>query len=128
MNAWSLLADGVLVVHALFVGFVVVGQALVLAGLVLGWRWVRHRGFRLAHLAAIGIVVVQAWAGVLCPLTILENALRVRAGEVAYAGSFVAHWLHALIFYDAPGWVFTVAYSGFAAVVAATWYWGRPAR
>lgn len=128
MNPYGFAADAVLVVHALFVAFVVVGQVLILAGLALGWRWVRNLRFRLAHLAAIGIVVLQAWLGVLCPLTILENALRRRAGEVGYAGSFIEHWLHRVIYYDAEPWVFTVAYTVFAGVVAATWYFGRPVR
>lgn len=128
MNPLGLAADAVLVVHALFVAFVVVGQVLILAGLALGWRWVRNLRFRLAHLAAIGIVVLQAWLGVLCPLTILENALRRRAGEVAYAGSFIGHWLHRVIYYDAEPWVFTVAYTAFALVVAVTWFAGRPVR
>ncbi len=128
MNAWTLWADGVLVVHALFVGFVVGGQFLIIAGLALGWRWVRNLRFRLAHLLAIGVVVLQAWAGVLCPLTVLENALRQQAGETGYAGSFIAHWLHRLMFFDAPLWVFTLAYTVFAALVALTWYWGRPLR
>ena len=82
MSVFGLLADGVLVAHALFIAFVVFGQVLILLGLLLGWRWVRNFRFRIAHLAAIGIVVVQAWIGVLCPLTILENAPppRGRAG------------------------------------------------
>jgi len=71
-------------------------------------------------------VVVQAWAGVPCPLTTLESLLRERAGEAGYAGSFVAWWLHRLIFFDAPPWLFTLAYSAFAALVAATWHWCRP--
>jgi polyferredoxin len=128
VSPYSLAADAVLVTHALFVAFVVIGQVLILAGLALGWRWVRNRRFRLAHLAAIGIVVLQAWLGVLCPLTILENALRRRSGEAAYAGSFIEHWLHRVIYYDAEPWVFTVTYSAFAGVVAATWYFGRPVR
>lgn len=128
MSAYGLLADGVLVTHALFVAFVVLGQALILAGLLLHWRWVGNFRFRMAHLAAIGIVMLQAWLGVLCPLTILENALRRRAGEAAYTGSFIEHWLHRIIFYDAEPWVFTIVYSAFAAVVAATWFYGRPVR
>jgi polyferredoxin len=126
VNGWSALADAVLVVHASFVAFVVVGQTLVLAGLGLGWAWVRNRAFRLAHLAAIGVVVAQAWVGVLCPLTILENALRERAGESGYAGSFIQHWLHRLIFYDAEGWVFTTVYTVFGLLVALTWRYGAP--
>jgi multisubunit Na+/H+ antiporter MnhB subunit len=126
VNGWAALADAVLVLHGSFVAFVVIGQALVLAGLGLRWPWVRNRAFRLAHLLAIGIVVVQAWLGVLCPLTILENALRRRAGEAGYAGSFIQHWLHRLIFYDAEGWVFTTAYTTFGLVVALTWRYGAP--
>ena len=128
MNNYALLADGILVTHALFVAFVVFGQALIVVGLWRGWRWVRNFRFRLAHLAAIGIVVLQAWLGVLCPLTILENALRHRAGEASYAGSFIEHWLHRVLFYQAEDWVFTAIYSAFGAVVALTWLLGRPAR
>lgn len=126
MNRWDLLADGVLVLHALFVAFVVVGQLLILIGLLRKWSWVRGFRFRLAHLGAIGIVVLQAWAGIPCPLTILESLLRERAGGDAYPGSFLAWWLHRLIFFDAPLWVFTLVYSLFGALVVATWYWGRP--
>lgn len=126
MNAWSLLADFVLVVHALFVGFVVIGQALILGGLWRGWVWVRQRAFRLAHLAAIGVVVLQGWLGMLCPLTIIENALRQRAGQLPYTGSFIQHWLHRIIFYEADGWVFTAVYTAFAALVALTWYYAPP--
>lgn len=128
MNSWAVLADLVLVLHAFFVTFVVAGQVLILVGLWQGWAWVRNRAFRLAHLLAIGIVVLQAWLGVLCPLTILENALRRRAGEAAYEGSFIQHWLHRLIFYEAEGWVFTAVYTAFAVLVALTWRYGAPAR
>lgn len=126
MNTYAIAADAVLVTHAAFVAFVVVGQALILAGLARGWRWVRDFRFRLAHLAAIGIVVAQAWLGVFCPLTVLENNLRVRAGEAAYAESFIGHWLHRLIFFDAEPWVFTAVYTAFAAVVVLTWLYGGP--
>jgi len=128
MNGYRYLADAVLVVHTLFIGFVVIGQLLVMVGLALGWAWVRRFWFRLAHLAAIFCVVGQTWLGVLCPLTIMENALRRRAGELAYEGSCIEHWLHRLIFYEAESWVFTAAYTVFALLVAATWLYGRPVR
>lgn len=128
MNGWGLAADAVLVVHALFVAFVVIGQVLILAGLLRHWDWVRGLRFRVAHLAAIVIVVAQAWIGVLCPLTLLENALRRRAGELPYAESFIGYWLHRVIFYEAEPWVFTVVYTAFGGLVALTWLWGRPVR
>lgn len=126
MNGYALLADAVLVVHALFVGFVVFGLVLILLGLGLGWGWVRNFWFRIAHLAAIGIVVAQSWVGVLCPLTIWENALRRAAGEAGYSGSFIQHWLHEILFYEAAPWVFTLVYTAFGAAVVLTWVFGRP--
>ncbi len=66
----NLLADTILVVHFLFVVFVVFGLILILIGLLAQWSWVHNRIFRITHLAAIGIVVLQAWIGQLCPLTI----------------------------------------------------------
>jgi hypothetical protein len=111
------LADFVLIVHLAFVLFVVGGFALVLAGGALGWRWIRNRAFRYAHLAAIAFVALEALAGVACPLTLWEDALR-RTGPVA--PSFVGRWARRLLYYDFPEWVFTVAYVLFAIAVAVT--------
>lgn len=119
-----LFADLVLFAHFLFVLFVVAGLPLVWAGAAAGWRWVRHFGFRVCHLAAILIVSAEALAGVWCPLTILEDALRGHdAGK-----SFIARWLHALLYYDLPAWMFTAAYVAFAAMVALTWWHIPPMR
>jgi hypothetical protein len=119
-------ADVLLTVHVLFVLFVVVGLVLILVGGASGWRWVRHPWFRRAHLAAIGVVAAQAWLGRICPLTTWEMALRARAGQATYAGSFIQYWLQTLIYYEAPPWVFTTAYTAFALLVAASWLWVRP--
>ena len=124
---WLLLAaDGLLIIHTLFIAFVVFGLVFIIAGLAWQWRWVRNPWFRFMHLGAIGIVVVQSWLGVVCPLTTWENNLRVRAGDVAYAGSFIQHWLHKLIFYQAEAWVFTLVYTAFAALVVLAWYLAPP--
>ena len=125
---WLLLAaDGLLVVHTLFIAFVVFGLILILVGLVREWRWIRNPWFRFIHLAAIGIVVLQSWLGIICPLTVWENELRQLAGQQGYAGSFVQHWLHKLIFYQAEAWVFTLAYTVFGALVILAWYLAPPA-
>ena len=123
---YLLAADAVLLLHVLFVAFVVVGLLLILAGRLLSWDWVRNWWFRVIHLGAIGIVVLQAWLGVICPLTRLEMYLRDRAGDTTYAGSFVSHWLEAILYYRAPAWVFAVAYTLFAIVVVMSWVWVRP--
>jgi polyferredoxin len=126
---YQLLADAVLVLHFGIVVFIVAGLVLVLAGNLRGWAWVNAWWFRLAHLAAIGVVVAQAWLGQVCPLTTLESWLRVEAGASSptYAGSFVEHWVQRVLFYEAPTWAFTLAYSLFALLVAATW-WHYPPR
>lgn len=118
---YQLLADAVLVIHFGVVLFVVGGLVVVIAGNWLRWRWVNHLRFRLAHLAAIAVVVLQAWSGQHCPLTTFESWLRVQAGAAAYERSFVEHWLQRLIFFEAPFWVFTVAYTAFAVLVLLVW-------
>lgn len=119
----QLAADVVLVVHFAFVFFVVGGLAAIWLGAALGWPWVRNLVFRIAHLAAIVFVAAEALIGVMCPLTVWEDALRGRASDKG----FIARWIHTMMFYEAPPWVFTVAYVGFAAVVALT-FWLVPAR
>jgi hypothetical protein len=125
---YLLLADLVLFTHVLVVVFVVLGLIMILAGGVLKWTWVHNPWFRLAHLACISIVVMQAWAGVICPLTTLEMWLRAQAGAQIYSGSFIAHWLDSILYYDLPSWLFTLAYSSFGALVLVSWFWIRPRR
>ena len=125
-NAYLLAADAVLLVHALFVAFVMFGLVLILAGGALRWEWVRNPWFRLAHLVAIGVVVIQSWLSIVCPLTNLEMAFRSRAGDAVYPGSFIAHWLETLLYYRAPAWVFVVCYTAFGILVVASWFWVRP--
>jgi len=123
-----LLADAVLALHFCIVIFVVGGLPLIWIGNARGWRRVNGYGFRLSHLAAIGIVATQAWLGVLCPLTTLEMWLRAQAGAATYGGSFIAHWVQRALYYDAPAWVFIALYTAFAAAVAATWWRFPPQR
>jgi len=123
---YLLAADLLLVIHIMVVLFIIGGLALILAGGALHWPWVRRRWFRVLHLAAIGVVVLQAWLGQLCPLTIWEQALRARAGEAVYTGSFIAHWLGELLYYNAPAWVFSAGYTGFGILVVWSWIKVRP--
>lgn len=78
-----LLADLTLAVHAGFVAFVLVGGLLALR-----WRWMPW-----LHLPAAGWGVWTAVAGVVCPLTPLENHFRRLAGQAGYAGGFIEHYL-----------------------------------
>ena len=117
------LADLILIAHFAFVLFVVGGLALIWIGAAAGWRWVRGFWFRVTHLAAIGFVALEALIGMVCPLTAWEDALRGARGEAG----FVARWIHRVLFYSFPDWVFTTAYVAFALAVALT-FWRVPPR
>jgi Protein of Unknown function (DUF2784) len=120
----SPLADVVLVIHFAFVAFVAGGLVLVWIGAAAEWRWVRNFRFRVAHLAAIAFVAGEALAGIWCPLTVWEAALRGARPEK----SFVAQWIHRILFHDFPEWAFTLAYVLFALAVVATWFVVHPLR
>jgi hypothetical protein len=118
------LADLVLIVHSAFVLFVIGGLLFIWIGAAAGWHWVCNFGFRVAHLAAICFVALETLFGMVCPLTVWEDALRGAPTET----SFIARLLHRLLFYSFPEWIFTSAYVLFALLVAATWHWVRPRR
>jgi hypothetical protein len=123
---YLLAADAVLLLHMLFVAFVLIGLVSIFIGNIREWSWVRNPRFRVIHLLAIAIVVIQSWFSVICPLTTFEMVLRSRAGNTVYSGSFIAHWIESLLFYQLPPWVFVVGYTVFGAVVAGSWFWVRP--
>lgn len=85
---YAFAADAVLVLHGLFILFVVAGGALI-------WRWPRLARL---HLPAVAWAAWVTSAGWICPLTPLENELRHAAGQAGYGGGFVEHYLLALIY------------------------------
>ena len=85
---YGLLADVVLLVHAGFVVFVVLGGLPVL-------RWPRLAWL---HLPAVAWGAGIEFAGAICPLTPLEIHLRSLAGQQGYAGGFVEHYVFALLY------------------------------
>ncbi len=123
---YLLAADLMLTVHVLYVVFVVLGLLLILIGGKLGWGWVRNPWFRYLHLLAIGIVVVQSWLGITCAFTTWEMSLRANASDETYIGSFIAHWLNELLYYNASESVFVAVYSVFGGIVLSSWYFVRP--
>lgn len=125
---YRLAADAVLLLHVAFVVFVVFGLLLIVVGRFLGWTWIRKPGLRIGHLLAIVVVTLESWTNVACPLTTIEMALRSKAGDATYVGSFITHWLELLLYFDAPAWVFALCYSIFTVLVAATWFWIPPYR
>jgi hypothetical protein len=113
-----LLADLLLVLHFGIVLFIAGGLVLVWVGAWRGWPWIRNPVFRYLHLAAIGFVALEALLGYACPLTLWEDALRGGGN----ASSFVGRWVHRMLYYDAPVWMFSVLYAAWAAASALTLY------
>jgi hypothetical protein len=85
---YGLLAEVVLLAHAAFVVFVVLGGLLVL-------RWPRLAWI---HLPVVAWGAGIEFAGGICPLTPLENHLRALAHEQGYAGGFVEHYVFGLLY------------------------------
>ena len=129
MSWYRVAAGAVVFFHAAYIAFVVFGLAAILIGLWTRKAWARNVWLRSVHLAMIGIVALQSWLGIVCPLTTLEKGLRRRAGDGAgYSTDFIEHWVHRLIFLDLPPWVFITAYTLFGLVVLGTFAFYPPTR
>jgi hypothetical protein len=101
---YGLAADGIVLLHGLFVLFAVLG------GLLAAWRpWTAA-----LHLPAVAWAAWIELSGGICPLTPLENRLRALAGENGYAGGFVEHYLLPLIY---PPGLTTIVQWALAALV-----------
>jgi hypothetical protein len=85
---YRLLADLVVLVHLAFVVFAVAGAVLVVR-----WRWVTC-----VHLPAVIWAALIEFAGWICPLTPLENRLRILSGGAGYRGGFVEHYLFPILY------------------------------
>lgn len=119
-----MLADLILLLHLAIVLFNTLGLVLVWIGAALGWRWVRIFAFRITQLLLMGYIAVQALVGQICPLTIWEDALRGTTDE----RGFIARWASALLYWNAPQWVFAVGYVAWFSLMLLTWFLVRPLR
>lgn len=120
----ALLADITLVVHFLIAAFITLGFAVIPLGAWFDWRFVRHRNLRLAHLGGILFVAAETALGVMCPLTVWEDALR---GGGGYETGFIARWVRGLLYYDVPLWMFGAIYVAAAILALLLWRWVPPA-
>ncbi len=125
---YIILADLLLITHTVFVAFVVLGFVAVWTGWLFQWAWVRNLRFRLAHLAAMGIVVLQALFERICPLTTWEANLRTLGGQdPRYDTTFMQYWLHQALYQEWSPRVFLAIYVIFFLMIAAS-LWCVPPR
>lgn len=119
---YQLLADLVLALHSGVVIFIVLGTVLIVVGNLRGWRWVNYFWLRFVHLAGMLSVAIGTWLDITCPLTDVEQWLRIKANAETYSGSFIGHWLQQLLFYDFALWVFVLTYTLFGLLILALWW------
>jgi hypothetical protein len=114
------LADLLVAIHLVYVGYVVVGQLLILLGMVFKWQWIRNPWFRWTHLLMILIVVGESVANFQCPLTVWEVDLRRMAGEQVEDRTFIGWLLGSILFFENVPfnhWGFRVGYISFGVLV-----------
>ena len=123
---YRIAADVVVLLHMTYVLTVVLGLPAIWIGILLKHQWARSFWWRCGHLSMILIVVAETWAGITCPLTIWEHQLRELAKQESYQGDFIANLVHDWLFYEAPTWVFTTAYTVFGLLVLASFIAAPP--
>jgi Protein of Unknown function (DUF2784) len=85
---YRIIADIVVILHLLFIVFVVLG----------GFLAIRHRKWIFIHLPAVVWAALLEFNGWLCPLTPLENWFRQMGEEGAYQGGFIEHTIEPILY------------------------------
>lgn len=113
---YNALADAVVVLHLLWIVFLVLGA-------IPGsrWAWVKW-----THLGALAFSIALQIFHWVCPLTHLEVWLRRRGGGAAYADTFIGHYIERLVYAELPPWA--LLFVTIVIVVVSLWVYFRPHR
>src|SRR5437763_9486221 len=114
---FTLAADALVVIHILYVAYIVVGLVMILAGLRRRRTWIRNPWFRLTHLVAILIVIYEIIVKAKCPLTTWEMRLRAMAGQAVNQTTFMDRLLSFILVADAPRWLVRGLYFAFGLAI-----------
>ncbi|GGL19887.1 DUF2784 domain-containing protein [Planomonospora parontospora] len=107
--AYLLIGEAAMVVHFLFLVFMAVGGFL-------AWRWPRLIG---AHLAVAAWGVFSVTTGAECPLTVVEDWGRRKAGERGLVpGGFIDHYIEGVVYPERHA---DLARLAVAVLVAVSW-------
>ena len=101
-----LAADLVLIIHFCIVFFLSFGLVVLPIGYLKNYNWTRNTKMRVAHMFLMGFITLEAFLGITCPLTIIENILR----QIEYQQSFVSYWVSRFIYWDLPSYFFVSLY------------------
>ena len=123
---YGLAADLIVVVHILYVAYIVVSLWLIVAGLRRKWSWVRNPWFRSTHLLAILIVSYEIIVKAQCPLTVWEMQLRALAGQAVNQSTFMDRLLSFILFADAPVWLIDGLYHSIGLAIALLFVFAPP--
>ena len=85
---YRLLADAIIIIHLIFILFVISGGLLAL----------RNKRWSIVHLPAVIWAAAIEFKGWICPLTPLENLFRAKGGNAIYQGDFIEHYLLPIIY------------------------------
>lgn len=110
---YGLAADAVMALHLAFVLFVILGGIAV-------WRWPWVAALHVPAFVWGVLVVAKQW---ICPLTPLEQSLRIAAGEDGYEAGFMAHYIEPLIYPDGLPYVVKLFLAGLLTVLNVSLYW-----
>ncbi|HKR88148.1 MAG TPA: DUF2784 domain-containing protein [Phenylobacterium sp.] len=111
------IGQSVLALHLAVIAFNLAGLVVIPLGAKLGWSLVRIRWLRLAHLASLAIVALQAVLGRACFLTIWQADLTGGREE-----PLIMRWVNGVIYWPLPIWAFTALYLAVFAYVVALWW------
>ena len=126
---YLILADLILVLHALIVAFNLGALPVIWLGHFFRWRFVRNFTFRVTHVALIVFITAETLFGAVCPFTTWENWCLTKAGVgPRYERDCIGYWVHRLLFYDFREKVFMAGYVVFLLLVLLTLAWVRPER
>ena len=123
---YALLADLIVAIHIAYVVYVVGGLVAILIGAWRGRKWIRNPWFRVTHLLAILIVVMETFLKLNCPLTSWENQARAAAQQPVDGSAFMDRLLTFILIGSAPRWLINGAYCVFAIAIVATFFCAPP--
>jgi len=110
MSLTDFIANVVAATHIGYFLFVVGGFASIVIGAAKGWTWIRNPWFRVTHLAAVYIVILEDTFKIQCPLNTIEWQLRATSNAAAVSPSAAGRFLDYLLFQTISGLVLDVIY------------------